>query len=198
MPDSVTLPRQERGRVIEGDNLTPMSSPVVRYNIVARILHWAIAVLIAGMFITDWLRGEAPRHSPQQDWWLAAHESLGLVVFIVSLARLGWRLTHQAPAISGSPLIRRFAEAGHVCLYLATLGPPIAGLARAMANGGNAVFFGFTVPSWTGSNKVLAAISGVVHGGFVMNLLLALIAGHVLAAFWHEFALKDRTLRRMI
>ena len=37
----------------------------------------------------------------------------------------------------------------------------------------------------------------LIHGDIVMNILLVLIAGHVLAALWHNFVLQDNTLRRM-
>ena len=168
------------------------------YGGVARALHWIIATLIAGMYITDWMRSGAGRGSPERIWWLSAHESLGLLVFALSLGRFLWRLTHRAPLIHGTLLLRRTAEAGHALLYLATLGLPLAGIGRAMSGGADVVFFGLTVPSWTGRNEVLSSIVGFLHGGLVMNLLLALIAGHVLAALWHQFVHHDGTLRRMI
>jgi cytochrome b561 len=168
------------------------------YDALARTFHWTIALLIAGMYITDWVRGASERGSPERLWWLSAHESLGLSVLVLSIGRLLWRLTHPAPPMQDARLIRRAATAGHALLYLATLGLPLAGITRAMASGGNIVFFGLSIPSWTGRSETLASIAGVVHGGLVMNLLLALIAGHVLAALWHQLYLRDRTLRRMI
>ncbi|WP_454622054.1 cytochrome b [Bradyrhizobium cenepequi] len=169
-----------------------------RYNATARLFHWTIALLMAGMYVTDWARGAAERGSPGRVWWLSAHESLGLLVLVLTIARLSWRLTHPAPPIHGTPLVRRVAEAGHALLYLATLGLPLAGIGRAMSGGGDVVFFGLVIPSLTGRNDTLAALTSFLHGGLVMNLLLALIAGHVLAAMWHQFLLKDGTLRRML
>lgn len=169
-----------------------------RYNATARLFHWTIALLIVGMFLTDWMRGASERGSPERVWWLSAHESLGLTVLVLTIARLAWRLTHPVPPIHGTPLIRKAAEAGHALLYLATLGLPLAGIGRAMAGGGNVVFFGLSIPSLTGRNDTLEAIASFLHGGLVMNLLLALIAGHVLAALLHQFLLKDGTLQRML
>jgi cytochrome b561 len=45
---------------------------------------------------------------------------------------------------------------------------------------------GPTVPSWTGRDDALLALAQVAHGEVVTNLLLALIAGHALAALWHQ------------
>ena len=53
-----------------------------------------------------------------------------------------------------------------------------------MAGGGDVVFFGLSVSSWTGRNDVLSSITDFLHGGLVMNFLLALIAGHVPVALW--------------
>ena len=169
-----------------------------RYNATARLFHWTIALLIAGMFLTDWMRGAAERGSSGRVWWLSAHESLGLLVLILSIVRLGWRLAHPAPAVRGSPVVSTAAAAGHVLLYLATLGLPLAGICRAMSGGGDVVFFGLVIPSMTGRNSLLSTITHFVHGGLVMNLLLALIAGHVIAALWHQFLRKDGTLQRML
>ena len=169
-----------------------------RYGAAARTFHWTIALLIAGMYLTDWMRGAAMRASPERAWWLATHETLGILVLSLTLGRLAWRLGHPAPPIHGTPLIRRAAQAGHILLYLATLGLPLPGIGRAMAGGGKVTFFGLVFPSLTGNNDMLAAVSRFIHGGLMMNLLLLLIAGHVLAALWHEFILKDGTLRRML
>ena len=168
-----------------------------RYNLVARIFHWTIMLLIACMFLTNWLRADAPHASTERSGWLSAHESLGLLVLALSLGRLAWRLTHAAPPLHGSPLVRHVVGAGHALLYLATIGLPLAGLARAFA-ANELGFLGIDVPPSTERGHIFTTIADFLHGGLVMDLLLALIAGHALAALWHQFVLKDGTLRRMI
>lgn len=89
------------------------------------------------------------------------------------------------------------AKAGHLLLYIATIGLPLAGIARAMSKGDPVLFFGVVTPSLTGRNDLLRSIARF-HGGLVMYLFLALIAGHVMAALWHQLRLKDQTLQRML
>ncbi len=167
-----------------------------RYDRFSRVLHWSIAALIAGMFITNWTREYVDR-GPARNWWLSAHETLGLLVLALTLGRIVWWFLRTPPRPSGSPTMRRAAVAGHALLYLATLGLPFAGIGRAMAGGKDIVLLGFSIPSLTGQNDMLKTITHILHGGLVMNLLLALIAGHVAAALWHHFLVKDGTLTRM-
>lgn len=150
------------------------------------------------MFATDWLREAVPCEAPSRSWLLSAHESFGLLVLGFSIARLVWRLNHPAPPPQGTPATRVAAKAGHILLYIATIVLPLAGIARAMSKGDPVLFFGVVIPSLTGRSDLLRAIARLVHGGLVMNLLLALIAGHVIAALWHQFKLKDQTLQRML
>ena len=48
--------------------------------------------------------------------------------------------------------------------------------------------FGVVIPPLTGRSDLPGRSPALVHGGLVANLLLALIAGHVIAALWHQFA----------
>jgi cytochrome b561 len=52
------------------------------------------------------------------------------------------------------------------------------------------------IPDLLGRDRELGDLLQQVHK--LLNLLLMLtLAGHVLAALWHHFVLKDDTLRRM-
>jgi cytochrome b561 len=186
MPIPASRPLQE-SKVIADD----------RYDAATRVFHWMVAALIAGMYVTDWVRSALERGSPARAWWLSAHESLGLLILALSGVRLLWRLTHSAPPVNGTPFLRSMAKMGHALLYAATIALPITGIARVMAGGDSVVFFGFQIESWTARSSTILKIARLMHGDIVMNILLALIAGHVLAALWHNFVLKDNTLRRM-
>jgi cytochrome b561 len=125
-----------------------------RSNALAPTFHWVIALLIAGMFLTDWMRGAAGQGSPERGWLLSAHTSLGLLVLVLSLGRLAWRL-YSPPPLHGTRVVQLAAKAGHEVLYICAIGLPPTGLTRAMAGGGDVVFFGLTIPSWTGRDDAL-------------------------------------------
>jgi cytochrome b561 len=68
-----------------------------RYFHGAMLLHWVIAALILTNLVLGWrmsfLKGLA-----QFDMF-QLHKSVGITVLVLSILRLGWRLTHPAPAL---------------------------------------------------------------------------------------------------
>jgi cytochrome b561 len=171
-----------------------------RYNRGARLFHWLIALMIAGMFLTNTMRESYERGSALRDGWLVAHASLGISIFILTLARIIWRLTSKVPApVPGSPLLHLGARLGHLALYGFTFCLPLTGFLRLTSSGATIPLYGLIpVPSPTGKNDTLHKLAALFHNDLWMNLLLALIALHVAAALFHQFVLKDGTLRRML
>lgn len=171
---------------------------VSKYNLGARSLHWLIALAMAGMYLTDQARDFYERGAPERDWWLGIHASLGISIFILTLVRIFWRLISQSPeALPASPLIHLGAKLGHLALYVATLGLPVSGFLRYASSGRDITLFGNTIASPFGKNDTLNQIGDLLHNGFWTNLLLALIGLHVAAALYHQFILRDGTLKRM-
>jgi cytochrome b561 len=171
---------------------------VNRYNGGARLLHWLIALLMAGMYLTDQVRDFYDRGTPERDWWLGAHASMGIVVLGLTILRLLWRLVSKSPeALPASPLVQLGAKLGHLVLYLATFGLPLSGFLRYASTGRDVMLYGNTLASPFGNNEMLHNIGEFLHNGLWTNLLLFVIGIHVAAALYHHFILKDGTLRRM-
>jgi cytochrome b561 len=185
------------GYTIGGD-MTERRS-IDSYSRAARLFHWSIAALMAGMYLTDWTRGALERNSSERSFVLATHMSLGILVFVLSVLRAIWRLRSGAPTPLPAPaLFRLGAKLGHVALYLATLFLPVSGALRALAGGKQIYFFGMSLAGPFDRNEAVLGATQVLHGDLLMNLLLALIGVHVLAALWHHFVFKDHALRRMV
>jgi len=74
---------------------------------------------------------------------------------------------------------------------------PLSGWLMSSAKGVQTVWFGvLPIPDLIGRDKELGNLLQLVHKGLNITLMLTL-AGHVGAALWHHFILKDDTLRRM-
>ncbi len=97
----------------------------VRYNTGARALHWTLAVLILFNLFTG-MFGE----SLEKVWVsMPLHKATGLLILVLSLVRLGWRLTHVPPPFPSAmqPVLRRFAAFTHGAFYLLMIAVPVTG-----------------------------------------------------------------------
>lgn len=169
-----------------------------RYSRGAIGFHWAIAALVVvnlaiGLLHESLLDGVAGA--------IPLHRSIGITVLALTLARIGWRLTHRPPRLPASlpALERAAARASHVAFYALLLALPLSGW--AMGSAGREArhplrWFGlFEVPPLPVSAPV-AEFGDGAHAvlGYAMA---ALVVVHVAAALRHHFVLRNAVLGRM-
>ena len=93
--------------------------------------------------------------------------------------------------------MRRVAHAGHALLYGLMIAIPLSGWLMSSAKGFQTVWFGvLPIPDLICRDRELGDLLQTVHRAFTVALMLTL-AGHIAAALWHHFVLKDDTLRRI-
>src|SRR3546814_14238871 len=75
-----------------------------RYSLGAIIFHWLIAIAV----IVNWRIAEYAEGGTDAEELaiMANHKALGIIILALSVLRLGWRFTHQAPPLS-EPLDRK-------------------------------------------------------------------------------------------
>jgi len=106
-----------------------IASRRLRYSNVAIALHWAIAALILYNLTSGLLRPVLPRG------FFVFHVSSGITILVLTVVRIGWRLTHRAPPYL--PMARwdkGLAHSVHFLLYAAMLFMPLSGWAMISAN----------------------------------------------------------------
>jgi cytochrome b561 len=168
------------------------------YTPVAKGLHWLMAAMILGLLALGLYMSDLPL-SPQKLTLYSWHKWLGVTVFLLVWLRLAWRITHRPPALPGSmsSSMKLAAHAGHWTLYGLMIAIPLTGWLMSSAKGFQTVWFGvLPIPDLLGRDKELGALLKEVHET-LNGLLMLTLAGHVGAALWHHFVLKDDTLRRM-
>ena len=178
-----------------------LGNSVHSWGLIARVLHWFVAAFIVGQFITGWLSENASKREAS-DALIRTHFQFGVILTALIVMRVLWRLSHKPPEpLPAEPVWRkRTAQTVHGLIYLLLLALPIAGyivfvhMQMAMD-----VFGLFTVPTvFTPQyeDEALRAGAWYVHryAGWV---LVGLVILHVMAAVFHQFALKDGLLRRM-
>ncbi len=175
------------------------------YTATAKTLHWAIAFLIFVQFPLAWVMGDFEGVQKFQAYNL--HKSLGITILALMVVRLFWRFLHPAPTLPYSmPRIERSAAyLGHFALYVALFLMTLSGWAMISTAKFPSVLFGslpFPLLPWLSGlapddKKPYEHLFRDAHG-VLANILMALIAVHILAALRHAIWLKDGTLSRMI
>ncbi len=170
-----------------------------RYSTVAMIFHWVIAVAV----IVNWRlvdMAESAGSDAAEAAVMANHKALGITILLLTLGRLAWRLMHRPPPMPASykGWEKLLARTMHVVFYLLLIGLPLGGWLASSYFGRGFSFFGlFDWPLLpVASNPELGkAIIGLHHEGG--EILLILIALHVLGALKHTFFDREGGLARM-
>lgn len=170
---------------------------MTRYHPALVALHWLLAImLIAGLAIGTFLLDPIPESEPAKIDALRSHMIAGIAILILMIVRLVVRLrtSHPPEADIGNALLNRLSKWAHWALYLAVFGLIASGIGMSILAGLPPIVFG-------GSGDPLPASFNdlpprAAHGLFA-TLLMLLIAGHVLAALYHQFVRKDGLFSRM-
>jgi cytochrome b561 len=178
----------------------PLRNTAEAYGSLSKFLHWAIVLLILPQYFIAEAAEELPDDSAEQAAVFGWHMSLGLLVLLLALVRIGWKIVNRGqPAPLGEVVWqRRAASIGHGLLYVLILLQPLSGWASASSGGAPVGLFGwFDFPALVGENHDLHETLESVHE-LLFNVLLVVAAVHVAAAVYHHWVLKDATLRRML
>jgi cytochrome b561 len=168
------------------------------YTRTAIALHWlAAALIVGGLALGVWMV-DLPL-APRTLRVYAYHKWIGITVFLLAVARLGWRRAHPLPPPVAMPeWQRRAAAATHAALYALMLAIPLSGWLYSSATGVEVVYLGLVpLPDLVAKDKALAGVLKAVH--MTLNFtLVALVTVHAGAALRHHFVDRDGVLLRML
>jgi cytochrome b561 len=168
-----------------------------RYDVGAIAFHWSVAALIISLGVLGLLFGDIPK--PSRPFWINVHGSVGLIYFVLAIARLAWRAGHRPPPLPADvgEFSRRASGATHHLLYLLMPITPAVGIIAYVWHGRSfdygLIQLGFGAPS----------DPAVFHPAEEVHQLLAYalfaVAGlHVLGALWHQYVRRDGVLLRIL
>jgi cytochrome b561 len=174
----------------------PIKNTNNSYGTVAKIFHWLLFILLLGAVIGGNIDAGLPDGAEKTEM-LNLHKSMGVLILLLVILRLGWRLINPLPhqLVTGWQLSASIWT--HRLLYLLMLAQPMSGCLMSQAAGKPIIFFGlFELPTLLSKNKAWAGVFHEAHE--IIWILLAVFAlGHMLAALYHHFVVKDDVLRRM-
>ena len=170
--------------------------PRDRYDSVAMFFHWTIAILILANIPLGALSEQIETGLGTSPMWL--HKSIGLSVLLLSVARLGWRLTHRPPPPVMEGWRARIAGSVHWAFYVLIIAVPATGWMRSSASGYPLRWFElFDVPKFAITPKSAEAAAVATAHEWLAWTMAALIALHIGAALHHGWVKRDRVVRRM-
>lgn len=163
------------------------------------VLHWAVAAAVLGMLAYGyWIQTLPSAQGRTAD--VQIHKSLGVLVFVLALARVLWRAREGFPPPAGphGSAQRRAALGLHLFLIAATLLMPLSGIGRSLAYARPVSVFGWPlIPRlFEDRQETLYAISATLHDGLALVLSAGILV-HVGAALKHHYLDRDDTLRRI-
>ena len=170
------------------------------YGLVARLLHWSIAILIVGLIALGWYMVDLTYFDKWYNVSLAIHKGFGMVVLALSVVFVGWRFVSPAPEFQAElkPWERVAATIMHHALYAMMLLIPVTGYFISTSAGKPIDIFGwFEIPPVIDVDKNLRDLAIELHYylGYGTGALICLHAG---AALKHQFIDRHGTLARMI
>jgi cytochrome b561 len=179
---------------------TAPQSAVLRYSNATVTFHWITVALVltqAYLGFTFALSDEGPARDAVFVW----HKTLGMIILLLTLARVAYRLKNPPPPFPPElPAWERFAAVwNHRLFYTLLIAMPIVGFiaVSGFASGPTTpIAGGIQVPVIPGVSRDTGELAGEVHE-IAAFLLVALILVHIAAALKHQFVDRWRGSARM-
>lgn len=169
-----------------------------RYGLISRMLHWAVAALLAWQYMGMAVKIIVGRGSAVVGFLVSTHKPVGTLLMLLIATRAAWGLSQwrRRPSHPGNA-VGRLAAAGHAVLYALMLYVPAVALLREYGRGRGFAPFGIPLFPETGQEVVwMLPLANASHALLAWTLL-ALIAGHVAMVALHHWWWRDGTLARM-
>jgi cytochrome b561 len=164
-----------------------------QFKIGAKWLHW----LVAFFMLNTIFEALSFKWTLPEDRALAipAHVSVGMIVLGLTLVRLAYRGVNPPPHIPSSTpnWMKLGAGIGHFMLYALIFYIWMASISPVDIR----IFSGFNLSAFGEADKEKLAILRQFHFAGALAFTATLV-GHVGAALWHHFFLKDDVLTRML
>ena len=168
-----------------------------RYHPFLVTLHWLLAIAIMfWLFMGHAALEDTPNTDPEKINMLGTHMAVGIGILVFMLVRLlvRWRSAKPEAINTSSQLNSKLTKLGHYALYVLTILMSVSGIVAAQTIGlGDIVFFGSGAPL----PESFEGVAPLLAHKLLSVLLTLLVIGHILAALYHQLALKEKLFARV-
>jgi cytochrome b561 len=156
--------------------------PIRRYSNTAVAFHWITVALVLTQVVLGFTFAEFMAKGPAQAQVFAWHKTLGALILILALIRLGYRLANPPPPFPPElPRWRRIAAVwNHRAFYFLLIVLPLTGLIAVSGmspNGHTMLAGGVTIPIIPGIGRDTGATSADLHVVLVFTTIALLLVG---------------------
>ncbi|HEY3889093.1 MAG TPA: cytochrome b [Caulobacteraceae bacterium] len=172
----------------------------LRYSRTNQALHWVTALCMFAILPLAWVMTNARQGTPFSEALFNWHKTLGAIVLLVTIWRLGWRFIDGPPPYP--PIIaaweRALSRTAYWLFFFILLWMPITGFLTS-SYGGHAVklFNLIPTPLLLPKDKGLSELFATLHG-LGQWAVYALILAHLGAVAFHLIVRRDGVLGRML
>lgn len=168
------------------------------YNAITRLVHWLTALLVLATFILG-PEDLDEAENLGSDWSVQVHETLGLIVFGLSVFRIVWMLFGQPRLhIPMSKIMSISAKMIQAVLYFLLLAVPLTAVFGVWLNGDEL--------NLVANTTIIAPFVAMENAGELLldlhpvlaDSLMWLAGAHAAAALFHHYVLKDNVLKSMM
>jgi cytochrome b561 len=171
----------------------------VRYGALAQAFHWVTAILVLIAFVYGPEEAESDLYRNPATFDRQFHETLGLLVFAMTAARLLWYLVDERPSVPDiRPWMHMASKAVQGSLYVLLFAVPCSAILGAWFEGHPLTLLGgIQIPPLVAASRSLG--EGLAEAHTVLGDAIIWLAGvHAVAALFHHFILKDTVLVSML
>lgn len=158
------------------------------------VVHWLTLILL----VAAWFLGEVA-HDARHDGMATIsgyvfHILAGAAVLLLTFARLAFRRADGVPAPLGDTPMDKVAKGLQHLLYVVLILLAVSGMMQTL---GSDVAAAILAGDATLLPKKFTGVAAHEVHEVLVNVLIALVAVHVLGALKHQFVLKDNIMERM-
>jgi cytochrome b561 len=176
-----------------------MRSSRLRYGVVTQLLHWLTVALVGTAYFVSPGGSEQRVYSTAFDTARQTHETMGILLFGLVLARILWRLLEPTPEPPPmAPWMKLSASAAHLALYALLLAIPLTAIAGAwLENHPLTIFYIGNIAPMLSPVPGLGQSVAYIHT-ILGNVIIWLAGFHAAAALFHHYFLRDNILTSML
>ncbi len=179
--------------------MSTLMSTRLRYGPPAQVFHWLTVVLVAIAYLVSPGGSEQRVYSIASDFTRHIHETTGILIFAIVLARILWRTIDAAPESPPMETWMKYsARLVHVVLYALLIALPLTAIVGAWLEGHPLTVLGAgnlgpLLPQADGLGQALSYVHTILG-----NVIIWAAGLHAAAALFHHFVLRDIVLTSML